>query len=176
MAKNRKRPAVCNRRAFNFDLQQMYIATEREVVQLPISAGYATRSIFIRPGQPQNRASRRALDKAQSLYILLDGDSFDRGQPGALPSDFDEATLRWALRRANFMCLWGGGAPLDYKPFEAALRPAIEDGCVLVALLRSDRVGPWLDFVGPEMQRRGLQSLTVGERHDLDRLGIRVAA
>lgn len=154
----------------------MLIATERDVVQLPTSSGYVTRNVFIQPSECLNRVTRRGLEASQSAYVALGADPLERFLPGALPEDFHEPTLRWAVERAAFVCIWGAGAPDDRATFAAALKPAIEDGWVLLALVRSEKVDAWFDYLAPWMVRRGLRSLIVGEQQHLRAADIPVAA
>lgn len=102
---------------------------------------------------------------------MLLGDPFETDRNGALPYDFHEPTLTWAMERSALVVLWGSGKPYDYEPFCAMLRGAIEDSWVFLALLRSERVGEWLDFVGPTVSRLGLRCLAVGEERHLRAAG-----
>jgi hypothetical protein len=122
----------------------MHINTKTQTFLLPFPAGvtaFCTQSIW--PETKLVRSHRRTIERVPFGYLIIEADP-DPTHRSPAPQDFDDFTVRWALRKANFAVVWSGDVPYNGTHFTERLQAHARRGSIVtIALVREDQHDVW---------------------------------
>jgi hypothetical protein len=102
---------------------------------------------IIHPGEGFDRPTRELIDQYDSSYVIIEADPED-GKRALMPIDFQLPTLKWAIRSATLVVVWGGQRQFNHEQLTELLQNHVGAGArIVIALVPDVHHDPWVQFV-----------------------------